>query len=168
MPVPHALTRRHTRGFSLIELMTVVLIVAVLSAIALPSYNGYVARARRAEARTALLQAAQFMQRFHAANDRFDEDRAGNPVTAVMPQPVRVSPPDGTSLYQLNPAITTPGSYTAAVSATAYTLTMAPISGRSMAQDACGRYTLTSEGLRGNLGAGGSPLPTSQRDECWK
>jgi type IV pilus assembly protein PilE len=38
------------RGFTLIELMIVVAVLAIISVIALPSYNGYLARSRRADA----------------------------------------------------------------------------------------------------------------------
>ena len=154
-----------SRGFTLIELLIVVAIVAILTSIALPSYNSYIARARRADARTQLLAAAQFMQRFYAANDRFDQDRAANSVLGSgvgMPDSLRKSPADGAALYQLNTAITTGGSYTASVTTSAYTLTMAPISGASAAADACGMFTITSEGKRGVTSA------TKTRDECWK
>ena len=50
------------RGFTLIEVMIVVAIVAILSAIALPSYTEYIRRGNRAEARAGLLQAAQWMR----------------------------------------------------------------------------------------------------------
>jgi type IV pilus assembly protein PilE len=154
-------------GFTLIELMVTVAIVGILAAIALPSYSAYVARARRAEARTQLVQAAQFMQRFYAANDQYDQDRSGNSVlgSAVgMPDSLRKSPADATAIYQLNTSITTAGTYTATVSTTAYTLTMAPISGGVAAADACGMFTLTSEGKRNVTGA----TATKSRDECWK
>ena len=39
------------RGFTLIEVMNVVAIVGILSAIALPSYNEYIRRGHRADAR---------------------------------------------------------------------------------------------------------------------
>ena len=157
--------RRPATGFTLIELMITVAIVAVLASIALPSYTSYIARARRADARTQLVQAAQFMQRFYAANDRYDQDRAGNSVlgsSVGMPDNLRKSPADGTALYQLNTSITTAGNYTATVTATGYTLTMAPITGGSAATDACGMFTITSTGVRGVASA------TKTRDECWK
>ena len=157
---PH---RRITDGFTLIEVMIVVAIVAILASVALPSYNSYVARARRADARTQLLQAAQFMQRFYAANDQYLQDRAGNGILTAMPAGLQVSPTDSTALYQLNTAITTAGNSTATVVTTGYTLTMAPISGRSMANDACAMFTFTSTGIKG-VTAGA----TKTRDECWK
>jgi type IV pilus assembly protein PilE len=150
--------------------MITVAIIGILAAVALPSYSSYVARARRADARTQLLQAAQFMQRYYAANDSYSTDRAGKSVlgdvTASppegMPENLRKSPSDGNAVYQLNTAVTTAGNYTATVSVNAYTLTMAPISGGVAATDACGMFTITSTGVRGVASA------TKTRDECWK
>jgi type IV pilus assembly protein PilE len=53
------------QGITLIELLAVIAIVAILAAIAIPLYTGYVQRARRADAKTALEQvrAAQEMWR---------------------------------------------------------------------------------------------------------
>ena len=154
-------------GFTLVELMITVAIVGILAAIALPSYSAYIARARRADARTQLVQAAQFMQRFYAANDQYDQDRAANSVlgsSVGMPDNLRRSPTDSAAIYQLNTSIAAAGNYTATVTATAFTLTMAPVAGGAAAKDACGMFTLTSTGIRGVTGA----TVTKTRDECWK
>ncbi|MGC1443605.1 MAG: prepilin-type N-terminal cleavage/methylation domain-containing protein, partial [Burkholderiaceae bacterium] len=54
-----------SKGFTLIELMITLVVIAILAAIALPSYGRYVQKASRAEAKSALLEASQFMQRFY-------------------------------------------------------------------------------------------------------
>lgn len=151
------------RGFTLIELMVTVTIVAVLAAIALPSYASYIARARRADAMGQLVQAAQFMQRFYAANDSFSTDRAGNPVIDHVPGSLKQSPSDSAKLYDL--AI--PMGAAPLTNPMGFTLHMVPVAGGVMGQDACGAFTLTSTGLRGVL-VDGVPDTGTLRDTCWR
>ena len=56
-------------GFTLIELMITVAILAIIAAVAIPSYTSYVDRGKRAEARTALLDIAARQERYYS-NER--------------------------------------------------------------------------------------------------
>ena len=145
-------------GFTLIELMIVISILALLASIALPSYTGYVARARRADARTQLLQVAQFMQRFYAANDNYQKDRADNGVVSQIPPSLKQSPPDGAAVYRF---------VSGTLSATSFEISMEPVPGGPMANDKCGTFSLNSSGVRSVVVAG-IPDTAALRDTCWK
>ena len=58
------LNKTRENGFTLIELVVAMLIGAILAAIAIPSYSNYVRKARRVEAKTALLDIASLEERF--------------------------------------------------------------------------------------------------------
>jgi type IV pilus assembly protein PilE len=55
--------RKSSRGVTLIELMTVTFIIAILTAIAVPSYRQYVLRTNRTDAKTALTSEASLLER---------------------------------------------------------------------------------------------------------
>ncbi len=57
-----------TKGFTLIELMIVVVIMGVLAAIAVPQYQGYMLKGRRAAAQAFLLQVSQRQQQYFLDN----------------------------------------------------------------------------------------------------
>jgi len=60
---------RHSMGFTIVELMVVVVIIGVLVGIAIPSYTGYVNKAKISEARRTLLDAAARLERFYSDNN---------------------------------------------------------------------------------------------------
>jgi type IV pilus assembly protein PilE len=66
--------KRGQRGVTLIELMMVVAIVGVLAAIAIPTYRRYVMRANRTDAKTALLQTAQALERCYTNSTPYAYD----------------------------------------------------------------------------------------------
>ena len=66
--------RRYMSGITLIELMIVVIIVSILAAIAFPNYQEFSARAKRNEAKTALLQIKINQERFYLNNNTFTQD----------------------------------------------------------------------------------------------
>ena len=109
--IKSSLEPRRVRGFSLIELMIVLVIVAILGSIAYPSYLNQVTQSRRADAQAVLMEAAQFMERFYTENNRYDQDTGGTAV--ALPAALRESPRDsGTKSYDIAVQASTASTYT--------------------------------------------------------
>jgi len=66
--------KRTTRGFTLIELMITLVIVAILAGIAVPSYRNYVLRSHRIEATSALLKVAAAQEKFYLQNNTYTDN----------------------------------------------------------------------------------------------
>ena len=62
------------RGFTLVELMVVVMIVAILGMIGLPSYRDYIQRSQRTEAKDALVRLAANQERHYLQNNTYTAD----------------------------------------------------------------------------------------------
>ena len=71
MVSPMTPKRAPARGFTLIELMITVAIVALLAAIAIPSYQDSIWKGKRGEAKTALLKALQAEERYYTQNNAY-------------------------------------------------------------------------------------------------
>lgn len=154
--LPHA----RPDGHSLLEGLVALMVFGLLAAIALPSYTQHAARAHRAQARTQLVLAAQYMERFGSANDRYDEDRTGRPVGTTLPAALLQSPSSGKAAYRLRlPAAT--------LGPRQFVLQMVPEPGGPMAADTCGTLTLSATGARGVL-VHGLPGAPELRDACWR
>lgn len=129
-------------GFSLIELMVVVAIVAILAAVAYPSYQEYIARSRRADAKTVLLENAQFLERFFTQNGTYEN--------AVLP--VTEAPKEGsTKFYDIG--------FVAAATATAFQIQAVPKNGQ--AGDRCGKLRVNQSNQKSVADA------TLSSSECW-
>ena len=78
--------RRYMRGITLIELMIVVVIISILAAISYPSYREFSARAKRNEAKAALLQIATNQERAYLQNNTFTMNlqTLGFPTTPIF------------------------------------------------------------------------------------
>lgn len=155
--------RNSSRGFTLIELMITVAIVGILSAVALPSYTRYVQRANRADARTALLAAAQRMEQNYTLAGRYDTLQDGSTAvnTATLTTwKLNQSPSAGTALYTI--------SFSTAPSQTGYVLAATPTG--SQASDTCGVLRFTERNLKAAKGENPNTAGISRNAntvECW-
>jgi type IV pilus assembly protein PilE len=145
--------QKQTAGFTLIELMIVVAVMAIIVSVALPSYQSHVRKGKRAEGKAALLRGAQYEERFFSDNVRYAtqaELAAAYGVTS------------GTTIYSGENPNTSTGTYTVTVALgagnTSFTLTATP--NAPHADTECGNLTLTSTGVRNQTGT--APLST-----CW-
>ncbi len=132
------------RGFTLIELMITVAIVAILVAIAYPSYVQYIVRSNRSAAES-------FMQEVAAAQERFLLDN-------------RAYAPDLTTLqYASNVPANVAANYTFLLTASSvppsYQLVASPQNSQQANDTACGQLTLTNTG---------SKTASGSASNCWK
>ena len=121
---PHC---RASAGFTLIEIMIVAVVLALLAAVALPSFLDSLRKSRRAEAFAALSAVQQAQERWRSNNAAYSSNLTAAPDAA---------PPNPRGLGL--PATTTGGLYTVALtdtSATGYTVSAVAVTGKSQAAD---------------------------------
>lgn len=87
------------KGFSLIELMVVVVIISVLVALAYPSYMGSIRQSRRAEAQAALFGLAQALERYYTTEGTYTSAAVGSENTGVPTIFSSKTPVDGPDTY---------------------------------------------------------------------
>lgn len=152
---------RSEDGFTLIELMITVALIGVLASIALPSYQEYIAKGRRAEAKTVLLEAGQWMERHYSENYRYDQNTAGSAIADVFPAALSRVPRDGGGAYTIG--VSAAGTRT-------FTLTATRVVGGSMASDRCGNFNLTNTGVKSNTNYSTTKFASAAiaATECWR
>lgn len=151
---------KRINGFTLIEIMIVVAIVAILAAVALPSYRDYVNRGRRADAKAVLLQACQYMERVYTERGSYALKSDGTAATTLslvgMPASLQSAPVDGaTKYYDIQPLANDFGTN---VTTSTFALQAVPIGAQS--SDSCETLTITNTGIKGQ--ASGKSV-----DDCW-
>lgn len=145
--------QRSPYGFTLIELMVTVVIVAILATIAYPSYQRYMIQTRRTDAQIALLNVANLQERFFTQCNRYATSLTNARTCAATDLGLNMSSdlsPDG--YYRLAIVAATP---------TAFTISAGPVAGRPQAADAeCTGFTINERGLRQATG--------SNTSRCWR
>lgn len=126
-------------GFTLVELMIVVAIIGILSAIAIPAYQQSVRKGGRAEAQSLLLQVAANQERFYSDNNSYSTN--ANPL--VTPAVATVTSESG--LYQVAVAACAGGAI-----GNCFIATATPQG--NQAADSCTTLTMTNTGLKGATG----------------
>lgn len=130
------------RGFTLIEVMIVVVILGILAAIAYPAYRDYTAKSRRSEAKRALLDVAALQEKFYTRNLRY----------AASLQALGYAAPFNTDENNYSLSLNT------SASMTDYTVTATPTVAGLQKDDKCKAYSLTNTGKK---------TTNSGRADCW-
>lgn len=135
-------------GFTLMELIVTMVIIAILTAIAIPNYTAYIQRSNRSEARSALLEAATWMERWRTERGLYGNAPA-TPIVSPAAFPFTQVPAlPATAKYTIAPP-------TIAPLGIGYTIIATPTG--VMTGDVCGALSITETGQR---------LPVAP-DFCW-
>lgn len=132
-------------GFTLIELVVTMVVIAILAAIAIPAYTSQMRKSRRTEAKTALLDLAAREERFSSTNSAYTATAANLGYSGGFPQIV------GSGYYLINVTINAAGS--------TFSATATP-QGVQAKDTACGTYTLDNTGTESVSGP-------SAATACW-
>jgi type IV pilus assembly protein PilE len=150
---------RASHGMSLIELVIAMVIVGILASIAIPSYQSYVLKSHRTEAKTALLDLASMEERYFSTQNVYSALTTDLGYAGMWPVTV------GSGYYQVQQPVLVPAvAPTAAVpggTPATYTFVATPL-GVQVNDLLCTSFMLTSGGVK--TATGSDPNPNV---DCW-
>lgn len=142
-PIQHPWHPRRSGGFTLIELMIVVAVIAIIAAIGYPSYINSVVKTKRAAAEGCVSQYATYMERFYTQNLRYDKDTAGNDNPVVGNSPTLTLDCAGPQNSGADYAFTV-----AAPTQSTFTITATPTGAQGSRDTTCGALGLDQSGAK--------------------
>jgi len=155
---PPPASSRRGAGYTLIELMVVVLVISIITLVAIPAYTRYVTKSRRAAAEACLSSYAEYLERFYTTNLRYDQDNAATPnamnTAALTALNLSCAASQATGQYYSY------GFASGQPTQSTYTLQAAPAGTQSTNDQKCGTLSLDQTGKRGISG-------TADLNTCW-
>lgn len=152
------MSNARSRGFTLVELMVTVVILAILVGIAYPSYRNYTIQTRRSDAQIALTQTTNRLEKYFSLCNSYPTAGATAGLTNPWPGQGAASdcPPDDSTQGLGRPLLSPDGYYTLSIAgatiggvgtiATAFTVTATPVTGGL--QDGNGALRIDSTGVK--------------------
>jgi type IV pilus assembly protein PilE len=141
--------RTRQTGVTLMELLTVIVILGVISAVAVPSYRNYLVRTNRSDAKSALMQIQANQEKFYIQNNEYTDDLA-----TKSPNGLGMAELTANRYYRLNVDVDDDGQ--------GYTATATPTEEGGQDDDKqCGTFSINDAGVRDVTG-------TSDMAFCWK
>lgn len=142
--------RRSQRGVTLIELMTVIVVMAILASIAVPSYRQYLLRSQRTDATTSLLRISAAQEKFYLQNNAYSEDLVAAQADGGLG--IGNVSPDGR--YDLEVELTDDDGFIARAE---------PRAGGGQTDDTkCTQFSITNSGVKAAEGA------SDANQSCWR
>lgn len=139
-------------GFTLLELLMVLAIVSILSGIAYPSYQHYIAHVRRIDGKTALLDLAIRMEHYYTEHETYASAR----IASGKPDDIIASSLSKEGWYQLSIYTQTEDGFV-----------LHAVPRKAQAADLkCQTLTLNHLGEKGII-LGPNGTPTGTTDQCW-
>lgn len=137
------------KGLTLIELLIVVSIISIISAIAVPAYNNHVESARRVEARSSLMELHLWAEQYFTLNRSYPS--SGN----LSAGSLSCSACTLSTHYTFS--ITNSGA-----GQDRFVITAAPKSTGAQKNDSCKKLTINAAGIKKGYGSGGA-----NNSDCW-